>query len=44
MYIITFKGKPHPKYYKLVKLDMIFFQTVYSRIPRVLNITGLYED
>ncbi|MDR1504844.1 MAG: tyrosine-type recombinase/integrase [Prevotella sp.] len=44
MYTINFKGKPHPKDGKLVKLDMILFQTGYPRVSKSLNIAGRYED
>lgn len=44
MYTINFKGKPHPKNGKLVKLDMILFQTGYPRVSKTLNITGRFED
>lgn len=44
MYTINFKGKPHPKDGKLVKLDMILFQTSYPRVSKSLNITGRFED
>ncbi|WP_029903479.1 phage integrase SAM-like domain-containing protein [Prevotella sp. 10(H)] len=44
MYTINFKGKPHPKDGKLVKLDMILFQTGYPRVSKALNVSGRYED
>lgn len=44
MFTINFKGKPHPKDGKLVKLDMILFQTGYPRVTKSLNLTGRYED
>ncbi len=44
MYTINFKGKPHPKDGKLVKLDMILFQTGYPRVSKSLNLTGRFED
>lgn len=27
----------------MVKLEMIFYKTGYTRIPRVVNITGAYK-
>jgi hypothetical protein len=44
MFTINFKGKPHPKDGKLVKLDMVLFQTGYPRVSKTLNISGRYED
>lgn len=44
MFTINFKGKPHPKDGKLIKLDMILFQTGYPRVAKTLNISGRYED
>ena len=44
MFTINFKGKPHPKDGKLVKLDMILFQTGYPRVSKSLNLAGRYED
>ena len=44
MYTINIRGKQNPKDQKMVKLEMIFFKTGYTRIPRVLNITGSLED
>ena len=42
-YSINFKGKPDPKNPSLVKIEMIFFKTDYARVPKVINITGLYK-
>lgn len=44
MFTINFKGKPHPKDGKLVKLDMILFQTGYPRVSKSINVSGRYED
>lgn len=44
MHTINFKGKPHPKDGKLVKLDMVLFQTGYPRVSKSLNLTGRFED
>ena len=44
MYSINIKGKVTPKDKKLVKLEMIFFQTGYNRVSKVLNITGPIKD
>lgn len=44
MYTINIKGKASSKDKNLVKLEMIFFQTNYVRVPKVLNITGPFKD
>lgn len=44
MFTINFKGKPDPKDNKLLKLDMILFQTGYPRVSKSLNLSGLYKD
>ncbi|WP_235016908.1 hypothetical protein [Bacteroides faecalis] len=44
MYTINIRSKQNPKEQKKVKLEMIFFQTGYARVPKVLNITGLLKD
>lgn len=44
MFTINFKGKPHPKDSKILKLDMILFQTGYPRVSKALNISGRFED
>lgn len=43
-YSINIKGKENPKDKQLVKLEMIFFQTGYARVSKVLNITGALKD
>lgn len=40
---ITFKGRKDSQDPKMVKLEMIFYKTGYTRIPRVVNITGAYK-
>lgn len=40
---ITFKGRTPPHDTKMVKLKMIFYKTGYSRILRVVSITGTYK-
>ena len=40
---ITFKGRKDPQDPKMVKLEMIFYKTGYTRIPRVVSITGAYK-
>ena len=40
---ITFKGRKGPQDPKMVKLEMIFYKTGYTRIPRVVSITGAYK-
>lgn len=40
---ITFKGRKDPQDPKMVKLEMVFYKTGYTRIPRVVNITGAYK-
>lgn len=44
MYSINIKGKVTPKDKKLVKLEIIFFQTGYNRVSKVLNITDPIKD
>lgn len=43
MYSITFKGRKDPQDPKMVKLEMVFYKTGYTRIPRVVTITGAYK-
>jgi len=44
MFSIKVKGKPNPKNSNLVKLELVFFQTDYPRVTKVLDITGQYKD
>ncbi|WP_165020632.1 tyrosine-type recombinase/integrase [Dysgonomonas sp. ZJ279] len=44
MFTITLKGKPNPKDKKLVKLEMVFFLTGYTRVSKALNVIGLFKD
>lgn len=43
-YSLNIKGKENPKDKQLVKLEMVFFQTGYARVSKVLDITGAYKD
>ena len=40
MFTINIKGRQNPKDLQSVKLEMVFFQTNYARVSKVLNITG----
>lgn len=44
MISITFKGRPDPQDPKMVKLEMVFYKTGYTRLPRVVNITGAFKN
>lgn len=44
MFTINIKGKPNPKDKNLVKLEVVFFQTGYARVSKVLSITGQSKD
>lgn len=44
MFSIKVKGRPNPKNSNLVKLELVFFQTNYPRVTKVLDITGQYKD
>ena len=43
-YSLNIKGKENPKDKQLVKLEMVFFQTGYARVSKVLEVTGAYKD
>lgn len=43
-YSLNIKGKENAKDKQLVKLEMVFFQTGYARVSKVLDITGAYKD
>lgn len=43
-YSLNIKGKENAKDKQLVKLEMVFFQTGYVRVSKVLDITGPYKD
>lgn len=43
-YSLNIKGKENAKDKQLVKLEMVFFQTGYARVSKVLDITGPYKD
>lgn len=40
---VTFKGHKDPQDPQLVKLEMVFYKSGYTRVPRVINITGAYK-
>lgn len=44
MYSVIFNGKPVPKNPKIVKIEMVFFKTGYTRVPQILDITGYTKD
>ncbi len=44
MFTINIRAKQNPKDRKMVKLEMIFFKTGYARVPKVLNVTGLFKN
>ena len=44
MFTINIKGRQNPKDLQSVKLEMVFFQTNYARVSKVLNITGPYKE
>ena len=43
-YSLNIKGKENPKDKQLVKLEMVFFQTGYARVSKVLDVTGAMKD
>lgn len=43
-YSLNIKGKENAKDKQLVKLEMVFFQTGYARVSKVLDITGPFKD
>lgn len=43
-YSLNIKGKENAKNKQLVKLEMVFFQTGYARVSKVLDITGPFKD
>lgn len=43
-FTVNIKGTPNPKNPQLVKLELIFYRNGYTRVPKVLNITGPYKD
>lgn len=44
MYTINIRGKINPRDRQMVKLELVFFKTGYARVPKVLNITGLFKN
>ena len=44
MFSITFKGKPNPKDKNWVKIEMVLFQTGYNRVPKQIEVTGLFKE
>lgn len=44
MYSIRFKGKRSFRNPEMIKLEMIIYKTDYTRVSKVLLITGFYED
>ncbi|CCZ81492.1 uncharacterized protein BN709_00841 [Odoribacter laneus CAG:561] len=44
MFSLIIKGKENPTSPQLVKLEMIFFKTGYARVPKVLSITGPFNE
>lgn len=43
-YSLNIKGKENAKDKQLVKLEMVFFQTGYARVSKVLDISGPFKD
>ena len=41
---INIKGKENPKDLKMVKLEMIFFKTVYAQVTKLLNFSGSLKE
>lgn len=44
MFTINLKGKPNSKDKNLVKLEMVLFKTGYTRVTKVLSITGKLKE
>ena len=44
MFSINVKGERNPRDLEMVKLRLIFFQSGYNRIPKVIPISGRYEE
>lgn len=44
MFTINIKGKRAPKNIHFVKLEMVFYKRGYTRVTKVINITGLYSE
>ena len=44
MFTVNIRGSRNPKNIDLVKLEMVFYKRGYSRVTKVLNIIGAYQD
>lgn len=44
MFSINVKGERNPRDLEMVKLELIFFKTGYTRVPKVIRISGRYDD
>lgn len=44
MFTINIKGEANSKDPQLVKLELVFFKTEYTRVSKVINITGPLKD
>lgn len=44
MFSINVKGMRNPRDLEMVKLRLIFFQSGYNRVPKVIPISGRYEE
>lgn len=44
MFTVNIKGKRNPKNIHFVKLEMVFYKRGYTRVTKVINITGLYSE
>ena len=45
MFTINFKGSPNPKNNKLVKIEVVFYRSGYSRVTKSLkDVTGYLKD
>lgn len=44
MFTFSIKGHRDPRDAEMVKLSIVFYKTGCTRVPKILNITGLYSD
>lgn len=44
MFTINVKGYRNPRDLEMVKLKLIFFKTGYARVPKIIPISGRYDD
>lgn len=44
MFTVNIKGKRNPKNIHFVKLEMVFYKRGYTRVTKVIDITGLYSE